>query len=356
MEIVFVSTYPPQACGIAEYTYDLAHALQARGHSVTVLAETRYGADNTLDHGIPVYRLWDRRSAYTAPFGLKSVLQAVAGSRRKPDVVHIQHEFGLFPSTESLTEFTTGIVAQGIAVVATLHTVLPEPLALPLTSRAIVHTASQAHLLMSRWKEDIALGPQTYHLIPHGVRVLPPAPIGERLVCPGFISPAKNHDEILRALALSRTDMSLLIVGDVIDGNYLHDLEQAVRSYGLESRVEIQPGYMHRDQLRDALAQASAIVLGGKTPTPSKPASHSASGQVHGALGLGKIVIAKNIPIYQDGATVIYDDDLSLTAIFRGFARMSGAILRELGVRSALLGQSRSWERVAKMHEDVYAK
>ena len=98
MNIVLVSTYKTD-CGIATYTENLAKALKADGHSVYVFAELtktkKLPSTETDECGITIFRSWHRQMVYGAQLGLRSIVKSLEKS--KPDVVHISHEFGIFP-------------------------------------------------------------------------------------------------------------------------------------------------------------------------------------------------------------------------------------------------------------------
>ena len=86
MKIAWISSWPPRHCGIATYSQELVHALREKGNEVHIVCHTDGGIPgeqyvhsviDTKDEG------WDQK-----------VYQAVRGLH--PDVVHIQHEFGLY--------------------------------------------------------------------------------------------------------------------------------------------------------------------------------------------------------------------------------------------------------------------
>ncbi len=83
MRIGFVTTYPPIDCGIATYSSYLIIELEKLGNLVYIISET--GAK-----GERVYLSYKKQD----PDLSQKIFQAIL--EISPDIVHIQHEFGLF--------------------------------------------------------------------------------------------------------------------------------------------------------------------------------------------------------------------------------------------------------------------
>ncbi|MBN2322771.1 MAG: glycosyltransferase [Spirochaetes bacterium] len=86
MKIAWLSSWPPRPCGIATYSVDLVRALEAEGACVHVVCHTDGGTENEKN----VYPVID----LSKPGWDDAVYETVKGIR--PDVVHIQHEYGLY--------------------------------------------------------------------------------------------------------------------------------------------------------------------------------------------------------------------------------------------------------------------
>jgi 1,2-diacylglycerol 3-alpha-glucosyltransferase len=86
MKIAWLSSWPPRPCGIATYSVDLVRALEAGGASVHLVCHTDGGSENEKN----VYPVID----LAKPGWDDVVFETVKGI--KPDVVHIQHEYGLY--------------------------------------------------------------------------------------------------------------------------------------------------------------------------------------------------------------------------------------------------------------------
>lgn len=353
MKILMISTWPPQLCGIADYTYNLVDEL-VKDHTLNVAAEWTH--ESTAAQQVPthatIHRNWQRRG------WLDGILKLV--SDVKPDVVHIQHEFGLFTDHRTWTALLNKL-QQKTSVVVTLHTVLLPPqrteFFTDLSNRnikIIVHTAEGAAVMQQRGcathtilhgaspinvsKQDIVAA-RTYLKIP------PTRSLG---LCPGFLSPGKGHEEIIEAFAnASGPDDKLAIVGLCRNTNYQIQLEQTIDYFGLASRIILDPTYQSSAQRAQWFSAADYVVLGAKTYKDLSTAPRSASGQLATAIGYGLPIIAKNVPIYRDiHVSLLYDDVTSCAAYM--YAKM---VDHE---PIFFIRDSRMWSDVAVQHEEVY--
>ncbi|MCD6574668.1 glycosyltransferase, partial [Candidatus Aerophobetes bacterium] len=86
MKIAWVSSWPPRPCGIATYSLELVDALRKKGGDVYIVCHTDGGKPGEKDV-YPVINLdevdWAEK------------LYSIVGEI-KPDIVHIQHEYGLY--------------------------------------------------------------------------------------------------------------------------------------------------------------------------------------------------------------------------------------------------------------------
>ena len=121
LNVGYVSTYPPRACGIATFTRDLATALIVRHHvgQTVVLPIKNDLTQTTTDSFIDQY---ERRS-YVDGAGFLN------GSNL--DVVSLQHEFGIFGGEwgEYVLDLCRNLE---LPLVTTFHTVIPKPDEKPL--------------------------------------------------------------------------------------------------------------------------------------------------------------------------------------------------------------------------------
>lgn len=86
MKIAWVSSWAPRPCGIATYSADLVDALRKKKADVHVICHTDGGSSGEKN----VYPVLDTESA-----GWDEKLYTTV-NKIKPDIVHIQHEYGLY--------------------------------------------------------------------------------------------------------------------------------------------------------------------------------------------------------------------------------------------------------------------
>ncbi len=114
MHIGMISTYPPTQCGIATYSSYLVSKLEALNPPATVdvISPCGDGEDDSFS--------LSRADGSDLSERLFNTVVKL-----KPDVVHIQHEYGLYDPSRGLaiTPLLYRLRAQGIPVVATLHSV-----------------------------------------------------------------------------------------------------------------------------------------------------------------------------------------------------------------------------------------
>ena len=372
--ILFVSRYPPVHCGIAEYTRMLAAALLRVKPGIEVhVAATREAMlrdyrDNEIL--VDVHPVLGRCGDGSCRRALLSLLERLGGV----DVVHLEHEYGIFGCNPEIFEAVAEARALGLAerVVVTLHTVyhhahrecavrVQERLAKMGIDAIIVHNVLQEFELVNQ-----GVDPSVIHLVPHGTElnpfsstprremlyealgVEPPSVDALTLLLPGFIRRDKGVDILVAALRRVE-GVHAIVAGEPRDPQLLEALRGC-------RRVTLIPRYLPSRSLQMLMAAVDAVIL----PYRDVPGSYSTSGVLHLAMGSFRPVIGSRAPrllelyLYAPRATFHQGSVEEAARLLEDFARDPGGFEEEMGPLYSYAARTR-WDSVARMHLEVYS-
>lgn len=313
--------------------------------------------------------------------------------RLQPDLIHVQHEFGLFGSkTPGFYRFPRWVrsvrkVLPRVRIVATAHNVLgPDyrysyanqswqiPIrfaanhsVLPLMRKTwlmgtwgrlngvIVHSGLQKSAIEASGCPRVAVIPhyvyrqdQTSAGMKHGSNSL-------EIVVFGFICPDKGQDIAIRALAAMKTPARLVLAGGVRrekDQAYLESCRKLAKELGVSNRVDIT-GFVPSEKLHETYQRATLVLA------PFRETS--GSGSLAQAFARGCPVLASDLPLNKE----ILRRTEGTIELFRSEDPKAGAealdrlmndaeARRRLSEQGLIYAAENGPEKIAEMHLKFY--
>jgi glycosyltransferase involved in cell wall biosynthesis len=303
--VYFVGSYLPRRCGIATFTYDLAHAvgneIGRENYRIAAINNRAEGYDYPEEVAFEINqnRINDYRLAadYVNYSGV--------------DVVCLQHEFGIFGGPEGtyINHFLGNLKKP---VLTTFHTVMREPSEEYRRALQGVAELSQGVVVMSRQAVEIlntvyGIPEHKIHFIHHGVPDVPfvdpnyykdQFQVEGRFVILtfGLLSPNKGLETVIKGLpeVVKRfPNIAYIILGEthpeikkVHGEEYRISLQRRVIRLGLEKHVFFHNRFVDLEELCEFMGACDIYI------TPYLSREQITSGTLGYALGMGKAVIS----------------------------------------------------------------
>ena len=305
LRVALIGNFPPRRCGIATFTFDVYQALV--GAEQDIVCDVYAMSDVEGAHAYPAEVVCEIRQEH-----LEDYFDAADRiNRTRPDVICVQHEFGIFGGLAG--EYLMNLLeATDRPVVTTLHTVLESPNPdqrrvferLLVRSASVVVMAQRGHgILRQVWRTPA----DKIVLIAHGAPDRPfsetepfKAQLGlsghEVLFTFGLISPNKGIENVIKALPeiIAARPKALYVVLGATHPNlvaregecYRESLGALAERLGVADHVRLIDQYTDTPRLIDYLQAADVYI------TPYLNAHQITSGTLSYAAALGKAVVS----------------------------------------------------------------
>ena len=370
--IAYVSTYVPQRCGLATYTYHVRkYVAAAKGEAEPdpVLVPVRPEHEPTGDP-----HLWPMRRDHIADY----IAMAERLNQSDVDVVSLQHEFGIFGG-EAGAHILHFIRRLRKPLITTFHTVFEKPVPPYASIQREIAERSTELVVMNRKAADLLH--RSFHISKAKIRYIPhgtPTPEGidreevrrklgwtdrKVLMTFGLLSRGKGIESLLGVLpeVVQQVPNTLYaIVGQTHpevwkwEGErYREELLDQIRKLGLGQHVVMIDRYMEEDDLVRHLTACDLYV------TPYPGLQQITSGTLAYAVGLGRPVVTTPYVYAVDllegcDELFIHPDRKAEWAGTIAALLKNDRLLDEWSRKIYAIGKTMHWAEVGKRYLEVF--
>ncbi len=372
LDIIYVGTFVPRACGIATFTNDLGTSVsqEVGGRPFRVVGLTDqpgaydYPPEVTFEIRQNVIRDYARAAEY------------LNGS--SAHIISLQHEFGIFggEAGKYLSELLRRLKKR---VVTTAHTILENPLKDYREAFEDVINGSEGLVTMSQRGAEMLrtiynVPEDKISIIHHGVHDVPfvDSKLHKEqfnlegrtvLLTFGLLSPNKGIETALEALPYvieKFPDTVYIVLGATHPGvkkvhgeQYRLSLERKVRDLNIEKNVVFHNRYVDLQELTEYISCCDVYL------TPYLAKEQIASGTLAYAVGMGKAVVST--PYWY--AEELLSDSRGVLVNFRDVKGMANALIDLIGdpvrrnrIRKAAYeyGRNMVWREVGRRYVEMF--
>ena len=364
--LLFVTTYPPTRCGIANFSQSLLTAVsELPGKPAHV------GVFRLLPEGDESVCAEPGVATEVTP-GSPNWLDDLVDSAQSYDLLWVQHEFGIFGPQDGHSVIDL-FDASPLPIVTSFHTVLERPTTSQRRIVEEVFARSEAVVVLSRVArtqllDGYAATEPKVEVIPHGALALPRNdevahhPRRPTIVTWGLVGPGKGIEWSIRAMAnLRHLDPlpRLMIRGathpkvkDREGESYRRQCEDLIRRLGVEDMVQMEDGYLSVADLHSLLHRADLALL------PYDTTQQVTSGVLSEAVAAGLPVVATAFPHAIDllsggaGSIVPQRDPEAIARAVERYLTAPSALRKSARIARDL-AKTISWPAVAVAHTDL---
>ena len=303
--VALIGSHLPRECGIATFTADLASAILENNPRIdcSIVAMNDRAEGYEYPDEVKFQIAQDKLSEYR--------LAAKFLNLRDPDVVCMQHEYGIFGGLRGsfIIELARNLK---VPLVTTFHTVLRDPLAeehkittqlCELSDRVVVMSERGADFLRDIYQVPASKIALIHHGIPD-VPFLDPDPCKKKIAADdkiviltfGLLSPGKGIEFMIDALpdiVALHPEVLYFVVGAThphcraeSGEDYRLSLHHRAKELGVGDNVVFYDRFMERDELIEIIRAADIYV------TPYLTEAQIVSGTLAYAVGAGKAVVS----------------------------------------------------------------
>ncbi|KKR87719.1 MAG: Glycosyl transferase group 1, partial [Candidatus Curtissbacteria bacterium GW2011_GWA1_41_11] len=371
MKIAFIASFVPRKCGIATYTRDLSLEIHKKRIPISIFA-----MENPM---IP--------TVYSPPT-VKTIQQEKIADYQKVakllnfssiDIVHLQHEFGLFGGADGkyILELARALKKP---LIVTFHTVLLTPTEhqkyiIQELARLARNVIIMDEVAKNRLEQVYGLNPSDSTFILHGAPIVTMRKDKAKkiirfshafvLLANNLLSRNKGIEYAIEAVEKAVQEIPslvFLIVGEThplvkkTEGeSYREKLVGLVKKLHLEKHVIFINKYLPLEELKIYLAAADVYI------TPYLDPQQITSGTLSYAIGAGKACISTEFIYAKDmlakgrGMLVPFHDSNAIAKDLIALHK-NPKNLKKLETNVSSLRKDMSWSRVAKKHILLYSK
>jgi len=357
-------SYPPDVCGVSDYSRRLVRELAVLGIDARVV--TTCGLDASADPEVPadaVCPSWTVRGALRLGRNLRS---------RGADVVHIQFPSQRFHGQWGIHVLPIYLRARDVRVVTTLHEYCMAPwggrlkqlLNVAFSSRTIL-TNEQDMALLGRWTS-----PEKLALVRIGSNIEPAGSSGEGrailarsgldpdrpvLVFFGFARPGKGLETLVEALPYLPPELmaQVVIVSADPEPEYRSRMSVLCAELGVGESVQ-WTGYLPERDVSSVFMASTAAVL------PFEDGATARRGSLLAALVHGVPVVTTAGPgtpeVFRHGSNMLLSPPRDSYDLAANIARVlrDDRLRADISHGAASLGAEFSWRQIAMGNAEVY--